>query len=112
MGASVTISQTPVREGYAFAGWSKSPTDRSNVKTTFGIAGDVTLYAVWDKNVDVVPDDETGENVYAIPSIEASQSAVLVKVSNKKDVRVEFVYTDEAGDEQTIVAIPTATAML
>ncbi len=104
MGGKLTVSETPVREGYAFAGWSKSPTDRSNVKTTFGIAGDVTLYAVWDKNVDVDPDDETGENVYAIPSIEASQSAVLVKVSNKKDVRVEFVYTDEAGDEQTIVA--------
>lgn len=104
MGGKLTVSETPVREGYAFAGWSKSPTDRSNVKTTFGIAGDVTLYAVWDKNVDINPDDETGENVYAIPSIEASQSAVLVKVSNKKDVRVEFVYTDEAGDEQTIVA--------
>ncbi len=102
MGAKLTVSETPVREGYAFAGWSKSPTDRSNVKTTFGIAGDVTLYAVWDKNVDINPDDETGENVYTIRSIEASQSAVLVKVGNKKGVRVEFVYTDENSDEQTI----------
>ena len=37
MGGKLTVSETPVREGYAFAGWSKSPTDRSNVKTTFGI---------------------------------------------------------------------------
>ena len=107
MGSKYTISEKPVREGYTFLGWAKSADDRSDVKTTFGIVGDITLYAVWDKTVDTDPTEDGSVNKYPVTGIEAAHTAILVKVGNTKGVGVDFVYTGANG-EQTITATTNA----
>lgn len=107
MGSKYTISEKPVREGYTFLGWAKSADDRSDVKTTFGIVGDITLYAVWDKTVDTNPTEDGSVNKYPVTGIEASHTAILVKVGTEKGVKVEFVYTGANG-EQNITATTNA----
>ena len=47
LGKTLTVSETPVWEGHTFLGWSKTPTGETGVKKSFGIVGDITLYAIW-----------------------------------------------------------------
>ncbi len=46
-GGTLTVKETPVRDGYTLLGWSKTPDGSTPVKTTFSITGDITLYAIW-----------------------------------------------------------------
>lgn len=103
MGSTLNISEKPVREGYTFVGWSKDPTDRSNVKTSFGISGETTFYAVWDKSIDV---DESEEGTLAIGEISTANSAVLVL--GKEGVKYTLNYTDANGETASIEATANA----
>ena len=107
LGSTLTVKETPVREGYTFLGWSKSATERDVVKTTYGIAGDVTLYAVWDKTVDLDPTEDGSVIKYPVSGIEANHTAILVKVGTTKGVEVGFTYTDANGETQTLAPVKT-----
>ncbi len=103
MGGTLNISDQPTREGYTFVGWSKSATDRSDVKTSFGIAGDVTLYAVWDKAVDTA---ESEDGVVNVGEVTVANSAILVKGTS--GVSYELSYIDASGIEGTVKATANA----
>lgn len=47
-GVYIPETQVPVREGFAFLGWSDDP-DAYSAQTSFTISEDTTLYAVWAK---------------------------------------------------------------
>ena len=49
--SSTITLQTPIREGYTFAGWYKESTYNTKVTSiTKGSTGNITLYAKWDAN--------------------------------------------------------------
>lgn len=96
-GTSYTISAAPEREGYSFVGWSKYPDDRTTVKKTFTIVDDTTFYAVWDKSVDVDPEETEDEVRNTIGTIEAGTEAILVKTDDEKGTTLTLEYT--VGEE-------------
>lgn len=96
-GTSYTIPGTPEREGYSFVGWSKYPDDRTTVKKTFTIVDDATFYAVWDKTVDVDPEETEDEVRNTIGTIEAGTEAILVKTDDEKGTTLTLEYT--VGEE-------------
>lgn len=96
-GTSYTIPGTPEREGYSFVGWSKYPDDRTTVKKTFTIVDDTTFYAVWDKTVDVDPEETEDEVRNTIGTIEAGTEAILVKTDDEKGTTLTLEYT--VGEE-------------
>ncbi len=96
-GTSYTIPGTPEREGYSFVGWSKYPDDRTTVKKTFTIVDDTTFYAVWDKSVDVDPEETEDEVRNTIGTIEAGTEAILVKTDDEKGTTLTLEYT--VGEE-------------
>jgi uncharacterized repeat protein (TIGR02543 family) len=49
---SVTLP-TPTRKDYTFEGWSTSSTATSGSKGSYTPSGNVTLYAIWSKNVSI-----------------------------------------------------------
>lgn len=67
MGASVTISQTPVREGYAFARLVEVP-DRQIQRQDHlrPCPADVTLYAYGIRTLTLIPDDENPAKTYTL----------------------------------------------
>lgn len=96
-GTSYTIPGTPEREGYSFVGWAKYPDDRTTVKKTFTIVDDTTFYAVWDKTVDVDPEETEDEVRNTIGTIEAGTEAILVKTDDEKGTTLTLEYT--VGEE-------------
>lgn len=96
-GTSYTIPGTPEREGYSFVGWSKYPDDRTTVKKTFTIVDNTTFYAVWDKTVDVDPEETEDEVRNTIGTIEAGTEAILVKTDDEKGTTLTLEYT--VGEE-------------
>lgn len=103
MGSTLSISEKPVREGYTFVGWSKDPTDRSNVKTSFGISGDTTFYAVWDKSINV---EDAEEGAVEIGEISTDNTAVLVQ--GKEGVKYTLEFVDASGEPVSIEATANA----
>ncbi|MGN1121894.1 MAG: S-layer homology domain-containing protein, partial [Eubacteriales bacterium] len=104
-GDVLNIAETPVREGYKFVGWSKSPTERKTVKTSFTIIDDTTFYAVWDQTVSGEPVVEDGKAIYAISEISDTAEALLVKAGSAAGNSVSFTYTDAEGNAQRISAV-------
>lgn len=43
-------SETPMREGYAFAGWAADKNSTTAVTFPYAISGDTTFYALWTRN--------------------------------------------------------------
>ncbi len=89
LGSTITLSGVPVREGYAFGGWSKTSDDIDG-KFSFVIVDDTELYAIWNELIDT-------ENAICIS---AEDEAILVKLDGNKE-SVTFTYN---GGADTITA--------
>lgn len=93
-GSSITTLPTPVREGYNFAGWSLDKNNNSETSVVPSVVplNDVTYYAQWFPKAEkpvVVPTEE--------------QKATYV---------VNYIYTDEAGNNQAIAQTKTSQAVI
>ncbi len=73
-GGKVTPAEVPTRDGYIFAGWSKSADGSTAVKKEFGIVSDVTLYAIWEESNTTVEADGS----IAVGAIDPATDEVLL----------------------------------
>jgi len=109
-GDNITVNGTPKRDGYEFAGWSKTPNANDNLKKSFTIKDDLTLYAVWNKVIVSENVTEGNTTSYELGNISNDDGeALLVKLSNKSKTNVTLTFTDENGEEQKIKVDSTAT---
>lgn len=111
--ATFTVSETePTKDGFVFKGWSKNEA-ASTVDYAPGASIDVTavlttLYAVWDENTVVEPEDVTltymnGEEQYGDREIYAQGAEVTVIVCDAEKDGYVFKGWDTAEEAKTVV---------
>ncbi len=95
-GDTFTVKEVPVRDGYDFIGWAKAP-DSSDVKDSFFITDDLTLYAIWAKAF--APDGQESEyTVVNIGAVDpADGDAVFAMTDAPKGTYMTFSYIDCDG---------------
>lgn len=70
---ALIASETPVRAGYTFLGWSPdynatTPNDSYKAGSSYTDRKDLVLYAIWKKNDDILPENpKTGISDYILP---------------------------------------------
>ena len=100
-GNTVGIVETPVREGYQFLGWSKSPDDTENATRVVTAVDDITLYAIWGRAFDVENGEEDGMTVQNLGDLDpANGDGLLVTVDSKTKGTV-ITLSDDNGVEIT-----------
>ena len=121
-------------EGYKFAGWATDEAGKNAFDFTTAITADTTLYAVWEKvvEIDATPIVENGvaksevtvsaekaeeikndatTQVVAIAATSENQDSTAVEVSVSKDTMAQLAATKKAVDIQTdrgTISLPAA----
>lgn len=106
-------SQEPIREGFVFAGWGTSPEGPVQYQPggSYEENEDVTLYAIWDKNVAVT--FSTPESLGTLPvvlSIDGEEvETINVEVADGATYTFsERYFVKEQGETRDIQIIPPA----
>jgi len=113
----IKASYTPKRDGHTFLGWATVQTASAPQYyegSTLHITGDITLYAVWQKNVSTPCSFDIGSGNYAPGTLKQgssySISGTVTSTHKLSSVTVGVYYTSGSATAQVKTANPDAAS--